>query len=91
LIVAYSIIVISLLADTFIKPIIIDIVNSKLLTVGKRQVNSLIIFFAIIAGLSTYGFWGMLLGPAVTALFMAMLSVYGSLDENSQKVDISKI
>jgi hypothetical protein len=33
----------------------------------------------------------MLLGPAVTALFMAMLSVYGSLDENSQKVDISKI
>lgn len=75
---AYTIIVISVIADTFIKPMIIDLVNKKL--IGKpTTVNSIIIFFAIVAGLSTHGFWGMILGPAVTALFLALLSVYGSL------------
>jgi predicted PurR-regulated permease PerM len=72
------VIVISVIADTFIKPVIIDFVNKRL--IGKQsKMNSLIIFFAIVAGLSTHGFWGMILGPAVTALFIAILSVYGSL------------
>jgi predicted PurR-regulated permease PerM len=74
----YTVIVISVIADTFIKPVIIDFVNKRL--IGKQsKMNSLIIFFAIVAGLSTHGFWGMILGPAVTALFIAILSVYGSL------------
>ncbi len=74
----YTIIVISVVADTFIKPIIIDFVNKRL--IGKHsKMNSIIIFFAIVAGLSTHGFWGMIIGPAVTALFIAILSVYGSL------------
>ena len=89
-IVLYSVIIISIVADTFIKPMIIDMVNKKLLA-SSKQVNSLIIFFAIIAGLSTYGFWGMLLGPAVTALFMATISVYGSLNTQDNKLDSSKL
>lgn len=74
----YTVVVISIIADTFIKPMIIEVVNKRLL--GKPStINSIIIFFAIVAGLSTHGFWGMILGPAVTALFIAILSVYGSL------------
>ena len=74
----YTIIIISVIADTFIKPVIINFVNKHL--IGKQtKVNSIIIFFAIVAGLSTHGFWGMIIGPAVTALFIALLSVFGSL------------
>ena len=74
----YSIVVISIVADTFIKPIIINFVNKKI--IGKEaKINSLVIFFAIVAGLSTYGFWGMIIGPAVTALFVAMIITSGDL------------
>lgn len=78
----YTIIVISVIADTFIKPVIIEFVNKRLL--GKQsKMNSIIIFFAIVAGLSTHGFWGMIIGPAVTALFIAILSVFGSLRDRN--------
>ena len=74
IIASYSIIVISIIADTFIKPLIIKYINtfSKVPT----KVNELLIFFAIIAGLSTFGFWGMILGPAITAIFIAILKLY---------------
>jgi predicted PurR-regulated permease PerM len=70
----YSIIVISIIADTFIKPLIIKYIN----TFAKvpTKINELLIFFAIIAGLSTFGFWGMILGPAITALFISILKLY---------------
>jgi len=70
----YSIIVISIVADTFIKPLIIKYIN-KLAKVPTR-INEMLIFFAIIAGLSTFGFWGMILGPAITALFISILKLY---------------
>jgi predicted PurR-regulated permease PerM len=70
----YSIVVISIIADTFIKPFIIKYINqlSKLPT----KINEMLIFLAILAGLSTFGFWGMILGPAITALFIAILKLY---------------
>lgn len=74
IIASYSIIVISIIADTFIKPLIIKYIN----TFAKvpTKINELLIFFAIIAGLSTFGFWGMILGPAITALFISILKLY---------------
>ena len=72
----YSIIVISIIADTFIKPLIIKEINNKLLEENDTRLNELIIFFAIIAGLATFGFWGMILGPAITAFFLAILKLF---------------
>lgn len=74
IIASYSIVVISIIADTFIKPLIIKYIN----TFAKvpTKINELLIFFAIIAGLSTFGFWGMILGPAITALFISILKLY---------------
>lgn len=72
----YSIIVISIIADTFIKPLIIKDINKRLLEDDDTKMNELVIFFAIIAGLSTFGFWGMILGPAVTALFLTILKLF---------------
>lgn len=82
LIALYSIIVISIVADTFIKPLIIKYINNKLVKTPTK-VNELLIFFAIFAGLTTFGFWGMILGPAITTLFISLLKLYKLLKEKS--------
>lgn len=78
----YTIIVISVIADTFIKPIIIKIINQKLIK-PQEKINELIIFFAIIAGLSTFGFWGMIIGPAITVLFLTLMKITEAQSEES--------
>lgn len=70
----YTIIVISVIADTFIKPVIIKIINQKLIK-PQEKINELIIFFAIIAGLASFGFWGMIIGPAITVLFLTLMKI----------------
>jgi len=72
----YSIIVISIIADTFIKPLIIKEINNRLLKEDDTRINELVIFFSIIAGLTTFGFWGMILGPAITAFFLTILKLF---------------
>ena len=72
----YSIVVISIIADTFIKPLVIKEINKKLLKESDAKLNELVIFFAIIAGLATFGFWGMILGPAITAFFLTILTLF---------------
>jgi len=70
----YTIVVISVIADTFIKPVIIKSIDSRLSKTETKR-NELIIFFAILAGLTSFGFWGMILGPAITAFFMTVLTL----------------
>jgi predicted PurR-regulated permease PerM len=79
----YSIIVISVIADTFIKPMIIKYINTKLVTIDTK-LNEIVIFFAIIAGLSTFGFWGMILGPAITAFFLSLLKIVELHQQNKE-------
>jgi len=75
-IVSYSVVVLSIIADTFIKPFIIKWINKQILQEGDSRMNELIIFFSIIAGLATFGFWGMILGPAITAFFLTILKIF---------------
>ncbi len=75
IIIGYSIIVISIIADTFIKPIIIKVIKEDMLK-STNDISELVIFFAIVAGMSSYGFWGMILGPAITSFLIAMTRVY---------------
>lgn len=87
----YSIIVISVIADTFIKPLIIKEINSRLLTEEDTKLNELVIFFAIIAGLATFGFWGMILGPAITAFFLTILKLFEARTKECEaKLESSK-
>ncbi len=71
----YSIVVISVIADTFIKPVIISEIN-KLMTQTPSKINALIIFFSILAGLTTFGFWGVIIGPAITTFFVSLVRIY---------------
>jgi len=70
----YSIIVISIIADTFVKPLIIDIIKKHMH--NKIDLNPLLIFFSIVAGLSSFGFWGVVIGPAITSIFVSILKFY---------------
>ncbi len=72
---SYSVIMISIIADTFIKPMIIKVIQEDLLK-STIQINSIVIFFSILAGMSTHGFWGMILGPAMTSFLIAITKVY---------------
>ncbi|NQY93286.1 MAG: AI-2E family transporter [Campylobacteraceae bacterium] len=74
IIVSYSIIVISLIADTIIKPIIIKYINLKVVK-NPTKINELLIFFSIVAGLSTFGFWGMIIGPAMVTIFISIMQL----------------
>ncbi len=68
----YSILVISVIADTFIKPMIIKYINKKVVK-KPTSMNELLIFFSIVAGLSTFGFWGMIIGPAMVTFFISIM------------------
>ena len=71
----YTIIVISILADTFVKPMIIKFIKEDMLK-NAAKMDELVIFFSILAGMSTYGFWGTILGPAITTFLFAATRVY---------------
>ena len=87
----YSIIVISIIADTFIKPLIIKAINQRILDEDDTKMNELIIFFAIIAGLATFGFWGMIVGPAITAFFLTILKLFeAKSQEYKTTIDLNK-
>jgi len=84
---SYSVIVISIVADTFIKPMIIKVIKEDLLK-SNIEVNEVVIFFSILAGMSTYGFWGMILGPAITSFLIAITKIY--IDYNNKEQLIAK-
>jgi predicted PurR-regulated permease PerM len=67
-----------------IKPLIIKEINNRILSDDDTKINELVIFFSIIAGLSSFGFWGMILGPAITAFFLTILKLF---EEKSLEVN----
>jgi len=86
IIAVYSIVVISIIADTFIKPMIIKYVRENI-TKNATKINEIVIFFAIIAGLTTYGFWGMVIGPAITTFFISLAKIYQVLLDEEKSHD----
>lgn len=76
----YSVISISIIADSFVKPFVIKIINEKLVR-KPAKINELLIFFSMIAGMTSFGFWGLVLGPAIITLFLAIIKLYVLLKE----------
>lgn len=57
------------LVDNFLSPKLI----------GKdTQMHSLIVFFAILGGISLFGFLGFIIGPIIVALFVTLWEIYGA-------------
>ena len=79
----YSVVVISIVADTFIKPVIIKVIKEDLLK-STIEINEMVIFFSILAGIGSYGIWGMILGPAITSFLIAMTKVYIEFNKDTE-------
>lgn len=71
----YGAIFIGVIIDNIIKPLLIGIINKHIIKTSIK-INEMLIFFAILAGLSVFGFAGIIIGPAITMLFVALLRIY---------------
>lgn len=54
----------------------IDNVLRPMLISGRTQMHPLLLFFSIAGGVSVFGLLGLVLGPVIAALFIALLEVY---------------
>jgi predicted PurR-regulated permease PerM len=68
----YSYAMMAFFIDNIVKLVILNFVN-RTLSRGKRRINEFVIFFAIVGGLATFGFWGVILGPAIVAFTVTTL------------------
>lgn len=72
IILLYSWAMLSFFIDNIVRLIILQQVN-HLLSHGRQAIDDFLIFFAIVAGLATFGFWGFILGPAIVAFMVTLL------------------
>ncbi|MBU1642739.1 AI-2E family transporter [bacterium] len=72
IIAVYSLTMMAFFIDNIVKLVILNFVN-RTLSYGRHRINEFIIFFAIVGGLATFGFWGFILGPAIIALAVTTL------------------
>lgn len=78
----YSLIFIGMIIDNVIKPLIIGVANNLLLK-NPVQINEMLIFISILAGLASFGFWGIIIGPTMSAFFIALLRMYKDKFKNA--------
>lgn len=62
------------MVDNILKPIIIG---------GRTKMPTLIIFFSVLGGLKVFGPIGIILGPLVVALFIAVLEIFRNIEGGS--------
>lgn len=68
----YSWAMMAFFIDNIVKLVILNFVN-RTLSEGKSRMNEFLIFFAIVGGLATFGFWGFIFGPAIVAFSVTTL------------------
>ena len=68
----YSWAMMAFFIDNIVKLVILNFVN-RTLNDGKSRINEFMIFFAIVGGLATFGFWGFIIGPAIVAFTLTTL------------------
>lgn len=68
----YSWAMMAFFIDNIVKLVILNFVN-RTLSEGKSRMNEFLIFFAIVGGLATFGFWGFIFGPAIVAFTVTTL------------------
>lgn len=74
IILIYSWAMLSFFIDNFVRLLILQQLN-RYLSKGRKPIDDFLIFFAIMAGLVTFGFWGFLIGPAIVAFTVTLLRV----------------
>jgi predicted PurR-regulated permease PerM len=70
----YSWAMMAFFIDNIVKLVILNFVNRKL-NEGSHGINEFMIFFAIVGGLATFGFWGFIFGPAIVAFALTAIKM----------------
>ena len=78
----YAWVVMAFVIDNILKLVLLNFVT-KILSNGKKSINEFIIFFAIVGGLSTFGFWGFILGPAIVTFAITTLRTLRKANRSS--------
>lgn len=79
----YSIIVLATIADNFLRPLVVNWLNKKVLKTVDG-LNEVLVFFAMIAGIGQFGFFGIILGPAIMAMLISIIKVFQKLQEQKR-------
>lgn len=74
IIAAYSWFVMAFLIDNFLRLFLLNKVTKLLKT--EYKINEFLLFFSIAAGIAAFGFWGFIIGPSITALFLSSARLY---------------
>lgn len=74
IITVYSWAMMAFFIDNIVKLVILNFVNRSI-SEGKSRINDFVIFFAIVGGLATFGFWGFIFGPAIVAFTVSTLQM----------------
>ncbi len=74
----YSWFVMAFLIDNFLRLFLLGQVT-KLLH-SDYKINEFLLFFSIAAAIAAFGFWGFIIGPSVTALFLSSARNYKSVN-----------
>lgn len=74
IILVYSWAMLSFFIDNILRIVILKLLN-RYLSHGRKPIDDFLIFFAIMAGLTTFGFWGFLIGPAIVAFTVTLFRV----------------
>ena len=82
IIVVYSWAVLSFFIDNIVKLMILNFVNRSV-SQGRVHTHEFIIFFAIVGGLTTFGFWGFLIGPALMAFAITTFRTLRKLNRHT--------
>ena len=57
----------------------------------QYTMNEILILLAIMAGIATIGFWGLIIGPSVLALTLAAANLFSSQNEEAVESEASKM
>jgi predicted PurR-regulated permease PerM len=75
---AYSWFVMAFLIDNFLRLFLLGKATELLRT--DYKINEFLLFFSIAAGIAAFGFWGFIIGPSITALFLSSARSYKSIN-----------
>lgn len=76
IILIYSWAMLSFFIDNIVRLLILKKLN-RIFTHGEKTINDFLIFFSIMAGLISFGFWGFLIGPSIMAFVVTLIRILG--------------
>ena len=57
----------------------------------QYTMNEILILLAILAGIATFGFWGLIIGPSVLALTLAAANLFSTQNDDTLETEASKM